>query len=300
MLDDGPLSWHTRVAMAPPSVRATRHADLFAVRRLYAWARRAFANFSEEDLVGYGASQGPLYGWVAEEKGRLQGFLACSAKRAEWPEVRGILLAEAWPADAFLVALCERAAADLQRLGAKGFVCLTSEDWVSTLLQRAGFRVEDRVISLRRQGPWLAGLPPDEPSLRLRLAQGSDLPALVALDEAAFDPIWRLDRAGMSLYLVTATRFAVAEREGLLVGYAVTDARGSEAQIIRLAVHPAAQRQGLGHRLLVDALAHALGEGAETAILNTQASNLASQRLYHRLGFREFGKGLSVLVHRWH
>lgn len=285
--------------MASPLVRATRHADLFAVRRLYAWARRAFVNFGEEDLAGYVASQGPLFGWVADERGRLQGFLACSAKRAEWPEVRGILLAEAWPSDTFLLALCERAAADLRGLGARGFVCLTSEEWVSTLLQRAGFWVEDQVISLRWQGAWLAGLPPDDPSTRLRLAQGDDLAALIALDEAAFDPIWRLDRAGMSLYLVTTTRFAVAERDGVLAGYAVTDARGSEAQIIRLAVHPAAQRQGLGRRLLTDALAHALGEGAESVILNTQASNSASQRLYHRLGFREFGKGLSVLVRRW-
>ncbi|MCC7353640.1 MAG: GNAT family N-acetyltransferase [Anaerolineae bacterium] len=284
--------------MAQFLVRATRSSDLSAVRRLHAWARRVFANFGEEDLPGYVASQGPLYGWVAEDGGRLQGFLACTAKRAGWPEVRGLLLAEAWPSDDLMLALCGRAGADLRGLEAEGLVCLTSEDWLVTLLERAGFRVEERVISLRWQGASWTDATSDGPPVRLRLAQGSDLAALVALDDAAFDPIWRLDRPGISLYLVTTTHFVVAEQDGVLVGYAVTDARGSEAQIIRLAVHPTARRQGVGRRLLLDALAHARGENAETAILNTQASNAASQRLYHRLGFREVGKGLSVLVRR--
>lgn len=279
-------------------VRASREADLPVVRRLYALARHAFVNFGDEDFPAYVASAGPLYGWLAEEEGRVRAFAAWAARRAEWPELRGLFLSDAWPNDSLLAALFQRVEEDLRRLGAEGLMCLVADDWLAALLARVGFRLEERVISLYRPRAPLPEELPAEPSLCLRPARGEDVSALVALDDAAFDPMWRLGRHGVSLYLVTTAHFVVAEEDGALIGYVVADARGDEAQVIRLAVHPAKQRQGIGRRLLLDALAYARDAGAGTVVLNTQAGNEASLRLYHGLGFRDFGRAVSVWVRR--
>ncbi len=284
--------------MSQPVVRASRCADWPAVRRLYALARRAFVHFGDEDLPAYVASEGPLYGWLAEEKGRVSAFAACAARRAAWPELRGLLLADAWPDASLLLALFGRLEADLGGLGAEGIMCLVADEWLPALLERAGFRLEEHVVALRWQGASLPEAPSGDPLLRLRPARGDDVSALVALDDAAFDPLWRLGRHGVSLYLATTAHFVVAEQEGALVGYVVADARGNEAQVIRLAVHPARQGRGIGRRLLVDALAYARGAGAETVVLNTQASNATSLHLYHHLGFRDFGRAVPVWVRR--
>jgi ribosomal-protein-alanine N-acetyltransferase len=71
---------------------------------------------------------------------------------------------------------------------------------------------------------------------------------------------------------------------------------GEESQIIRLAVHPDYQRQGIGRLLLNDALAYCQAAGVMRVGINTQESNEASLQLYEQFGFRRVGRRIPLLA----
>jgi len=73
---------------------------------------------------------------------------------------------------------------------------------------------------------------------------------------------------------------------GMLVMWLVLD----EAHIATLAVHPDHRRQGIGARLLAQALRLAQQEGARSVYLEVRKSNRAAQALYRRFGFRVTGR----------
>ena len=80
--------------------------------------------------------------------------------------------------------------------------------------------------------------------------------------------------------------FAVTAQSGFLIGRVVA----GEAELITLAVHPAARRQGIGGRLVAQFLAEAAGRGAESVFLEVAADNLPAQNLYASKGFEPKGK----------
>jgi ribosomal-protein-alanine N-acetyltransferase len=65
---------------------------------------------------------------------------------------------------------------------------------------------------------------------------------------------------------------------------------GDEAEILTLAVSPAARRNGAGTALMNEAARHAWEYGARTMFLEVATSNEAAYALYSRLGFREVGR----------
>ncbi|TCZ55290.1 GNAT family N-acetyltransferase [Roseicella aquatilis] len=73
-------------------------------------------------------------------------------------------------------------------------------------------------------------------------------------------------------------------------GFVLARAAGGEAEILTLAVLPAARRQGLGAALMAAALAGAAARGAEAMFLEVAAGNAAALPLYRGLGFAEVGR----------
>jgi ribosomal-protein-alanine N-acetyltransferase len=63
-----------------------------------------------------------------------------------------------------------------------------------------------------------------------------------------------------------------------------------EAEILTLAVDPAAQRRGLGVILVDVAAALVAGRGAETLFLEVAEDNTAARALYDKAGFTEVGR----------
>jgi ribosomal protein S18 acetylase RimI-like enzyme len=120
--------------------------------------------------------------------------------------------------------------------------------------------------------------------------------AVAELDDQAFAPIWRLDKQTlMTLFLVGRVR--LAEQGDRIVGYAALSIPGgSDAQLARLAVHPAAQGMGVGRLLLADAIDYARRSQSEGLLLNTQTSNSRSLALYRAFGFRPTGRVTPVLA----
>lgn len=82
-----------------------------------------------------------------------------------------------------------------------------------------------------------------------------------------------------------ADTFLVGAGEGFLLGRVIAD----EAELLTLAVAPAARRRGLGAALVGAFLEQAAARGAATAFLEVAADNAAAIALYSAAGFARAG-----------
>jgi ribosomal protein S18 acetylase RimI-like enzyme len=164
----------------------------------------------------------------------------------------------------------------------------------------AGFAVDEHLHLLAHDR---TTLPRPRPEAALRRGRRRDRPAVLAVDAAAFSPLWRLDAAGLRDALtatpVARLRVAVAPTgapagDGV-VGYAVTGKAGPRGYLQRVAVTPDHAGAGRGHDLVLDGLRWLARRGARGAVVNTQEGNEAALALYHRLGFHPEPDGLDVL-----
>ena len=194
----------------------------------------------------------------------------------------------------------EQVREDSQAMPFTGISALAAENWLREALAGSGFAEADRVISYLRgvlPVPTVSKCP-----ARLRALMPSDADALLALNAAAFAPLWRYDAQRVLSWMITADHGVVAELEsdGLLVGFALTTSRIFEeyTQLIRLAIHPDLQGQGIGRQLLVDAIQYAHRAGVRGLMLNTQESNVVSRRMYSSLGFESIAPAVPVMVCR--
>lgn len=156
----------------------------------------------------------------------------------------------------------------------------------------AGFAVHERLHLLAHDLHHL----PDPPPARLRRGRRRDRPGVLAVDQAAFAPFWRLDDRGLddALRATPSSRLRV-DASRPLGGYAITGRAGTRGYLQRLAVHPEHQGAGLGTALVLDALTWVRRRGCRTVLVNTQEANERAFRLYRRLGFVPRAEGLAVL-----
>ncbi len=111
--------------------------------------------------------------------------------------------------------------------------------------------------------------------------------ALAYLHEAAFPPGARWNAPTMALQLGLPGAFGwIAPAGGMILARTVID----EAEILTLAVHPDARRQGLGRALLNAAIRTAAEQGSTGLYLEVDARNTAARALYAASGFVEVGR----------
>ncbi len=156
-----------------------------------------------------------------------------------------------------------------------------------------GFTPHERLHLLRHD---LSGLPPVG-TVPTRRAGRRRLGAVLAIDEAAFDPFWRFDRLGIdeARRATPFTRFRVHTADAGIDGYAISGRANDVAYLQRLAVRPDRQGLGIGRALVVDALHWAARRGATSMLVNTQEVNRRALGLYERAGFLLQDQGLTVL-----
>jgi ribosomal-protein-alanine N-acetyltransferase len=87
-------------------------------------------------------------------------------------------------------------------------------------------------------------------------------------------------------------RLWVAAERGRIVGYAGLElsALGGEADVVNLAVTPAARRRGVGRRLVAAAVGFCRQRGVALVWLRVRASNRTARAFYRRIGFRTVGR----------
>jgi ribosomal-protein-alanine N-acetyltransferase len=106
------------------------------------------------------------------------------------------------------------------------------------------------------------------------------------IEAASFADPW--PEHAFSLYLRGC--FLVAEQDGMVVGFLVARTALDEAEILDLAVDPAARGRGVGRALLHDALDVLRRSRARQVFLEVRESNAAALRLYGSLRFRQVGR----------
>ncbi len=160
-----------------------------------------------------------------------------------------------------------------------------------------GFTPQDHLHLLART---LSGELPT-PALGVRRVRRRERPDVLAVDDAAFAPDWRLGPSGLrdALGATPFRQFRATGPPRGLTGYAITGFDGRNGYLQRLATHPDHHRRGVGRALVVDALRYSWRRGASRVFVNTQLENRGALALYAACGFERLPGGLAVLERSW-
>ncbi len=139
----------------------------------------------------------------------------------------------------------------------------------------------------------IGGFTGAESTLVIRTARAEDVDAAARRERASFDA-YQLDaRRLASLHRTPRAIFRVAERDGVVMGHAITlvqQRRGvSWGRLYSLAVDPACRGQGIGRKLLADAMAQLASHNVNRVYLEVERTNRAAVQLYERHGFNAIG-----------
>ncbi|MEA3337323.1 MAG: GNAT family N-acetyltransferase [Chloroflexota bacterium] len=278
--------------------------DQQGVQRLLQEARRSYVAFGAEDLPRF-LDRGACF--VAarldsdgvRETDELWALICATTDRSRWAYLRGAAVIDGYRTDDGIQAVMPALVEDLAARSIAHLAAYGTAVWLVPVLTRVGFERLDWIVTLERHARPVELTPPA--GLLLRPVAAQDLMALAKLDRQIFEPPYQLASGELIELMITSGYFAVTVWAGpgqaeIPVGYVCTDIPGETGQIIRLAVHPSQQRQGIGRMLLNSALAYCHGQGARRIVLNTQESNSASLKLYEQSGFRRVGRRIPLLV----
>jgi ribosomal-protein-alanine N-acetyltransferase len=110
-----------------------------------------------------------------------------------------------------------------------------------------------------------------------------DLPRLALIHAACFVRSWSAAELGEMLKSPGIIAFAAD------AGFVLARTASDEAEILTLAVMPAARRKGLGRSLVLEVAGQAFARGARAMFLETGHDNAPARALYAGLGFVEVG-----------
>jgi len=142
--------------------------------------------------------------------------------------------------------------------------------------------------------------------VKIRDATKRDLPQIMEIERLAFDHPWSLDSFIRELSLPFSRIFVASQGSGpneTLIGYLCRWLVADECHILNVAVHPEARRQGVGERLMADAISEAKAKKAHLITLEVRRSNVSARGLYRKLKFTErrlrrnyYGAGEDAIV----
>jgi RimJ/RimL family protein N-acetyltransferase len=193
--------------------------------------------------------------------------------------------------------------------------CPASNIRVVQELENRGARLMDTLVYFDR-GIAGAPLPERSGSIRVRRAVPSDEQIVGQVARLAFAGFFghyhadeRLDRAASDASYVDWARRSVgipgvadavfvAEDDGGMTGFSTVRLNTpEESEGILFAVHPRAQGRGVCREVMIEAMRWAAGNGAQCTVVPTQLTNLASQKVWLRLGFEP--RRAVYTFHKW-
>lgn len=121
----------------------------------------------------------------------------------------------------------------------------------------------------------------------LRLIRKTDLPAVIAIEQATQASPWQPDV--FKRCMDVGYPCWVIERDAELVGFILVSSGVDEGHILNICVSPSHQRQGIGSMLLQHALSSMKKQGAHFAYLEVRRSNKGAIALYEKEGFVQIG-----------
>ncbi len=241
---------------------------------------------------------------VVEAEGRIQGVLGIGWLTPPVAWIRTLVLDGRLPVDETLQRLLPPLYRQVEACGVQ-LVAVTVDEWsLSWLrgpLERTGYEQMVDVIGYQKLHMTLPSQGND--AVLIRPAQPGDLAAVLELDHACFPVPWVKGEEIFAPAIVESPCFFVALLNRLPVGYAFATVHqgGRLIHLVRIAVAPYYQGQGVGVRLLAEVVRFCARQGTTALSLNTQADNYRAQRLYEWFGFtrsddrqRVFGSSLQA------
>lgn len=206
--------------------------------------------------------------------------------------LRLIAVGNAVSAETTLPLLWDQVAEALRAQSCHTVMVLVAEQWLTDHVAAMGFAFHETIITLQRKG---SALPEQRPSpVSIHSAEFADTEGIIAVDHQAFSPPWQMTCDELYQAMRIAYSCTVAFREGDIIGYQLSTRHRSEGHLARLAVNPQVQGLGVGGALLHDLIQRLNKRGVNGLTVNTQRSNLSSQRVYTRYGFSPTGFDLPV------
>lgn len=272
-------------------VRQATLTDEGQLRQLAANMERVALRFPVDSLAEHLTKEPFL---LAEDAGRLMGFLAFLAASPTDARLSAAGLSDDWSTAQWLDQLLPPCAS---HLCARSFTSLSyvgSAAWLTGPLQERGFRLLSHIVAYEKFD-WAIPRPGNQAVL-VRPVQPADFSALVTLDAQAFHPLWRNSVGRLRRWQETLPYFVVAVAAEEPAGYCYCSVQESaHGHLIRMAVHPAWEGQGIGTRLAAEALRFFRRASVRRVTLNTLEENERAQRLYRQFGFRPVGREAMAL-----
>ncbi len=285
--------YNTPVELANLHIRASKDTDAPALTRLLESAVYAHWHVDGRLPADWLGSAGFVL--AEDEDGELAGCLAAVPDPPPAAWVRVAAIRHSRNAQSLLAQMWEQALDAAYEQGVATVAWLQPHDWPVSWLPALRLRQSSEIESYAKEDDVLPQLTPN-PALRIRPVHASDFPALVQIEAAAFEPIWRHSEVSLRRSFRSALSFQVAEIEGRLAGfqYCVLGQEGLSAHLVRLTIDPAAQGQRVGSALLADMIRSCWDRRLTRITLNTQIDNLPSHRLYAKFGFFPIGNRYPV------
>nr|BBH88315.1 N-acetyltransferase [Thermosporothrix sp. COM3] len=269
------------------TVRQLTPADVHAVERLLRSSEYIYQRFTLEELPLL-LERYPCMG-VFSNQTTLTSFLLVQTVNppVAWIGGFGVSWTESRSYIEHLDRLLEALMQPLHKAGVQDLYYSGSDmmlDWLRPLLMHRQFEPDRYLYSYDKydyavptQGNQQVTIRPVNPA--------TDMPALLTIEHACFEELWRYDEAAFRDIARTHPYFVVAEQRGHVVGYQFNALDAEMGYLIRIAVHPSAERQGIGARLMTEAVRFFERHGATRIMLNTEEQNVHAHRLYEWFGF---------------
>jgi [ribosomal protein S18]-alanine N-acetyltransferase len=270
------------------NIRLLDSGDVVAVERIYHGSEWVSAHFVPAELPRLLATQ-PAVGAFDRTGTQLLAFLLATSliPPCAWMGGFGVAWSEHRQSRDLLDALlprwrdlvCSRGAT---RIYYSGFD--PDNDWLRAPLLAYGFRP----IMLLRSYDKFDYLCPGQGNqdVLIRDFAPDDLPALLDIENAAFEPLWRHDAAEFLDIAAEYPFFVVAvTTEGEVAGYQFSSCDGGLGYLVRIAVHPHYQGQGVATRLMAESMRYFAAQHVHRILLNTEEANTRAHRLYEWFGF---------------
>lgn len=223
---------------------------------------------------------------------KLIGVLGLSAPLNAGSWVRLLAIAQDYDIRLVLNVLWQSLCRRIESAGIQTVAILLINTWLSTYLPMMDFRYIEDVVTMHRTGVDLpAAL--NHP-LTLRNGYSEDIADIIHVDHAAFASPWQMTRADIYNSQRQAASCTLAEYKGRVVGYEISTRHHTSGHLARLAVMPQIQGKRVGAVLLHNLINKFNRRGVRSMTVNTQQSNIRSQRLYIRYGFHRNGFDLPI------
>ncbi len=266
-------------------VRLLTNDDIGLVEHLLRTTEYAYQRFTYEELPML-LKHYPIVGIFRGSS--LISFLLSQTVNAPsaWIGGFGVSWAESRTYTSLLKKLLENLA---PRLIARGVRYLhysgndTESDWLRDILLNYGFTPYRLLYAYDKYD---FGIPTKgNLQVKVRPVRTSDIPTLLTIEEACFEELWRYDTVSFTDIAATHPYFVVAELNGRVVGYQFNALDGELGYLVRIAVHPSVGSQGIGARLMAEAIRFFQSAQVHRIMLNTQNDNTHAHHLYEWFGF---------------